>query len=50
MEIGLQTPAMIDQDQDKMFNKQDLTSTVGFWRKNNRQMIDQKMKIDESLI
>ena len=50
MEKGLQTPAMIDQDQDKTVDKQDLTSTVGFWQKNNQQMIDRKMKTEESLI
>jgi hypothetical protein len=41
---------MIDQDQDKTFNKHDLMLIVGFWRKNNRQAIDRKMKTDESLI
>jgi hypothetical protein len=41
---------MIDQDQDKTFNKQDLMLIVGFWRKNNRQTIDRNMKTDESLI
>ena len=49
MEIVLQTPTMFDQDQDKMVNKRDLTSTVGFLGK-NQQMIDQKMKTEESLI
>jgi hypothetical protein len=29
-EIGLQTLAMFDQDQDKIVDKQDLTSKVGF--------------------
>jgi hypothetical protein len=50
MEIELQTPIMIDQDQDKTVDKRDLTSTIEFWRKNNRQTIDRKMKTDESLI
>jgi hypothetical protein len=30
METGLQTPTMIDHDQDKMVYKWDLMSTVGF--------------------
>jgi hypothetical protein len=50
MKTGLQTPIMIDQDQDKMVDKRDLTSTFGFWHKNNRQTIDRKMKTEESLI
>ena len=50
METRLQTPTMIDQDQDKMVDKRDLISTVGFWRKNIQQTIDRKMKTEESLI
>ena len=50
METGLQTPVMIDQDQDKTVDKWDPTSIVEFWHKNNRQMIDQIMKTEESLI
>ena len=45
MEKGLQTPAMIDQDQDKMVDKQDLTSTVGFWRK--KQSTDDRSKDED---
>ena len=50
METRLQTPTMIDQDQDKTVDKRDLTSTVEFWRKDNRQTVDRKMKTKKSLI
>ena len=50
MEIVLQTPTMFDQDQDKMVNKRDLMSIVGFLAKKNQQTIDRKMKTEESLI
>jgi hypothetical protein len=33
METEPQTLAMFDQDLDKMVNKRDLTSKVGFWHK-----------------